>query len=148
MIEVILLQDVDKLGKIRQVVKVKDGFARNFLLPNKLAMPLTAQNLKKIEHQKELKLKAEQERKSKAEELAQKLSGKSFTITAQAHEGDKLYGSVTTHEISRILEEEGFAVEKNNILLSEPIKSTGIFDIEIKLHPEVKTKIKVWVVAK
>ncbi|MCM8762968.1 MAG: 50S ribosomal protein L9 [Candidatus Omnitrophica bacterium] len=148
MMEVILKQDVEKLGKATDIVKVKDGYARNYLIPQNLAIPLTPQNLKKIQREKEVKLKELEENKRQASELAQKIAGKSFTIACQVHEEDKLYGSITSQEIARVLEEEGFKINKKCILLEEPIKSTGVYEIPVKLHPEVTTHIRIWVVKK
>lgn len=144
--EVILRQDVNKLGKVGSIVKVKNGYARNFLIPNGLAVPLTAMNLKKLEQEKEKRLQQLEKAKQEAEELKNKLSNLSLTIPVLTQEEDKLYGSITALELSRALKEEGFEIDKNCILLDEPIKSLGIYEIQIELHPEVITKIKVWVV--
>ena len=146
--ELILRQDVPKLGKPGDIVKVKDGFARNFLIPNNLAVPATKENLKKLEREKLLKDKELEKSKQEALELAKKFSGKSFTIASEVHEEDKLYGSVTSLEIQRALEEEGFKINKKEILLDEPIKSTGIYEVPLKLHPEVTANIKIWIVKK
>ncbi|MDD5045174.1 MAG: 50S ribosomal protein L9 [Candidatus Omnitrophica bacterium] len=146
--ELILKQDVPKLGKVGDVIKAKDGFARNFLIPNGLAAPATKENLKKLEQEKLIRQKALEETRKDALEVAKKLSGKSFTISSEVHEEDKLYGSITSVEIHRVLEDEGFKIDKKAILLDEPIKSTGIFEVPVKLHPEVTTNIKIWIVKK
>lgn len=146
--EVILSKDIDKIGKAGTIVKVKDGFARNFLLPNKLAIPLTPENLKRLEQEK-LKKNSEQEKIRKdAEELKIKLEGLSLTIPALTQEEDKLYGSVAAYDLAQALKEEGFEVDKNSIMLDEPIKSLGIYEVPVKLHAQVLAKIKVWIVKK
>jgi large subunit ribosomal protein L9 len=146
--EVILKQDVDKIGKTGSVVKVKDGFARNFLIPNGLAMPLTPANLKKLEQEKDRKRLQLEKTNRQYEELKARLEGLSLTLPVLTQEGDSLYGSITSIEIERSLKEEGFDIDKNSIILDEPIKSLGIYEIPVRLHPEVSTKIKIWVVKK
>ncbi|MEW6170252.1 MAG: 50S ribosomal protein L9 [Candidatus Omnitrophota bacterium] len=146
--EVILLKDVEKIGKQGTVIKVKDGFARNFLLPNSLAVEATTHNLKKIQQDQEKKKVFLEKQKKELEVLAQKISKLSFTIKCEVHAEEELYGSVGAQEIVRVLKDEGIDVEKENILLNEPIKKLGIYDIPIKLHPEVSSRVKVWVVKK
>ncbi|MDD2688597.1 MAG: 50S ribosomal protein L9 [Candidatus Omnitrophica bacterium] len=146
--EVILNQDVDKLGKAGAVVNVKEGFARNFLIPNKLAMPATSANLKKLEQEKQKKVAEFQKTKKEFEQLKTKLDSLSLTIPALIHEEDKLFGSISSQDIAQALKDEGFEIDKNSITIEEPIKSLGIYEIPIKLHPEVSTKIKVWIVKK
>jgi len=146
--EVILRQDVDKIGKAGSVIKVKDGYARNFLMPNGLAVPLTAANLKKLEQEKQNKLLGAQKLKEEAESLKDKLSVLSLTIAALINEEEKLYGSITVDDISAALSEEGFKIDKSAIVLNEPIKSLGIYEVSVKLHPEVAVNVKVWIVKK
>ena len=146
--EVILNQDVDKLGKAQAVVKVKDGFARNFLIPNGLAVPLTASNLKKMEQGRQRKTLQLDKIKKESEELKERLAALSLTLPVLTQGEDKLYGSITSQEIARALKEEGFAIDKNSIALDEPIKSLGIYEVPIKLHPEIIAKVKVWIVKK
>ena len=148
--EVILNKDVDKIGKAGSVVKVKDGFARNFLIPNKLALPLTASNLKKLEEQKQQKLLQLEKVRKECEELKSRLAELSLTMPSltQDQDKDKLYGSISASDIAQALKEEGLQIDKNIIILEEPIKSLGIYEIPIKLHPEVTAAIKVWVVKK
>ncbi len=144
--EVILKQDVSKIGKAGAVVKVKDGFARNFLLPNNLALPLTPKNLKQLESEKQNKIVLQEKIKKEAEGLRDRLSGVSITIQAQAQEEDRLYGSVTAQDIAKALKDEGFDIDKNIIELNEPIKSLGIYEIPVRLHAQILAKIKVWIV--
>lgn len=146
--EIILSQDVDKLGVAGAVVKVKEGFARNFLIPNKLAVPATSANLKRLEQERQKKVAELRKAKEEFEQLKAKLDSLSLTIPALIHEEDKLFGSISQQDIVQALKEEGFEIDKNSIYLEEPIKSLGIYEIPIKLHPEVSAKIKVWIVKK
>jgi large subunit ribosomal protein L9 len=146
--EVILNQDMDKLGKAGSIVKVKDGFARNFLIPNGLALPLTSGNLKKLEQEKQKKIDQLGKIKQESMELAARLNGLSLTIPALVQEDDKLFGSVTGQDIVQALKEEGFDIDKNTVILDQAIKSLGIYEIPLKLHPEVTATIKVWIVKK
>lgn len=147
--EVILSQDVQKLGSAGMIVKVKDGFARNFLIPNRLAVPVTPASLKKLEQEKQRKLSQAENLKKQAEELKNKLADVSLTIASLTQgEEESLYGSITAQDIAAALKEEGFDIDKNLIDLAEPIKALGIYEVPIKLHPEVLAKAKVWVVKK
>jgi len=146
--EVILKQDVEKLGKLGDVVKVKDGFAHNFLIPKDLAVPVTSSNLKRLEQEKQHKAVAQEKLKKEALQLKEKLAGLSLTIAALVQEDEKLYGSIASHDIAQALKDEGLEIDKNIILLSEPIKALGIYEVDVKLHPEVPAKVKVWIVKK
>lgn len=146
--EVILNKDVEKIGKSGDVVRIKDGFARNFLIPRGLALPVTEANLKKIEQAKTRdQLSLEKARKA-AEEIKDRLSGLSLTIPVLTQEEDKLYGSITSLELVRALKEEGFDIDKNALAMDEPIKALGIYEIPVRLHPDVSANIKVWIVKK
>jgi large subunit ribosomal protein L9 len=146
--EVILTKDVSKIGKAGSVVKVKDGFARNLLFPKSLAIPVTPGNLKKIEQEKQ-KILQESE-KSKQEALAQKerLDALSLSMPVIAQDEKTLYGSITALDIANALKEEGLEIDKGRILLDEPIKSLGIYEVPVKLHPEITAKLKIWIVKK
>lgn len=146
--EVILKKDVDKIGKSGETVKVKDGFANNYLFPNHLAVPLNSSNLKRLEEEKQRMLLGSQKRKAEAEGLKAKLDNLSITMPVLVQGEDKLYGSITSQEIIASLKEEGFDIDKNSLILAEPIKSLGIYEIPVKLHPEVLAKIKIWIVKK
>lgn len=146
--EVILRQDVDKLGTSGAIVKVKDGFARNFLIPNGLAVPLTSSSLKRLEQEKARELLQLEKAKKEAEDLKEKLSSLSLTIPVLTQEEEKLYGSISSNEVANALKEEGFQIDKNSIILEEPIKSLGIYEVPVNLHPQVQAKIKIWVVKK
>jgi large subunit ribosomal protein L9 len=129
-------------------VDVKDGFARNFLFPKNLARLAVGSNLKIVEDIKKKKTLAAAKEKKEAEALKEKISAFSCTIQVEAGEDDKLFGSVTSQDISRTFELEGLAVEKRAIILEEPIKKLGVYSISVKLHPEVTAEVKVWVVKK
>ena len=146
--EVILREEITGLGKAGELVKVRDGFARNFLLPQKKAVVADPKNVKMLEHQKKAAEAREKKLKKSAEEFAQKLAGLSITIAREVGEEDKLFGSVTSRDIADALKHEGITVDKRTITLKEPIKQIGTFDIEVKLHPEVTGVVKLWVVKK
>ncbi len=146
--EVILSQDVSKLGKTGDVVKVKEGYARNFLIPRKIAAVATPGNLKRVE-QLEKKRKANHEhQKAEAEQLAEKLNKLSCTVNVEVNDLEKLYGAVSEPDIVRALEAEGFNVDKRQIIVEKPIEELGIFEVSVKLHPEVTAKIRLWVTKK
>jgi len=146
--EIILCEDVPGLGKSGDIVNVKGGYARNYLLPKKKACIMTPANLKQIE----LRRKKEQEKweaeKKRAEELAEKLSKVSCTVSVEVNDLGKLYGAVNESDIVKALELEGFEIDKKMIYTEKPIEELGIFDVFIKLHPEVTAKIRLWVTKK
>jgi large subunit ribosomal protein L9 len=146
--EVILGKDIPKVGRIGDVVRVREGFARNFLLPNKMAYPATPANLKRIAQQR-AKLVAEQAQVRKdADALAEKLGKLSCTVIVEVNDLDRLYGSVADTDIVKALEVEGYQIDKKAIVLEKPIEELGIFEVGIKLHPEVTAKIRLWVAKK
>lgn len=146
--EVILKKDIEGVGKAGNVVKVKDGYARNFLLPRALALESNAANIKKLqEEQKRRSLQSEKNKKG-ALELKAKLEKLSITIPVLVQEKEKLYGSITAVELAKALKDEGFEIEKNMFDLPEPLKALGIFEVPVKLHPEVTATVKVWIVKK
>ncbi len=146
--EVILTEDVNKLGKAGDVVKVKDGYARNYLLPNKKVFVATPANLKRIEQQQNKRKAQFDQEKGQAQELADKLSKASCTVSVEVNDLDKLYGAVTELEVVQSLEVEGFTIDKKQIVLEKQIDELGIFEIGIKLHPEVTAKVRLWVTKK
>ena len=146
--KVILKQKVEKLGDAWDALNVKDGYARNFLFPRGLALEATKANFKIKEDFKTSKLASQGKEKLQAEVLAKKLEQASFTLSMEATAEDKLYGSVDAEELAKFLKSEGYIIEEKNILLDPPIKSLGVYSIDLKLHPEVTAKIKVWVVKK
>jgi large subunit ribosomal protein L9 len=148
MLKVILKEDVPGLGKAGEAKQVKDGYARNFLFPNNLVVLSTVNSIKQIEkEQKNREAKREQERK-KAQEVAARLVNLSVTIAAEVNEEEKLYGSMGAQDIAKALEAEGIQIDKKSIHLKSPIKELGIYDVDVKLHADVVSKVKVWVVKK
>jgi large subunit ribosomal protein L9 len=141
--EVILLERVEKLGAMGQVVKVKDGYARNYLLPQGKALRATEANKQKFERERSQLEARNAERRSGAEGEAHKLNGKSFVILRQAGESGQLYGSVTTRDIANVASTTGIEVERTQVLLDQPIKTIGLYKVRIALHPEVVTEVQV-----
>src|SRR3989338_5517474 len=146
--KVILKQRVEHIGNAWDTVSVKDGFARNYLFPLVLAFEATKGNLKITQDLANSKAAVQEKEKTDAQGLAKKLQNASFTLSCEANVDDKLYGSVDSLEVSKLLVSEGYTIDKKNVLLDEPIKSLGVYEIPLKLHPEVVSKIKVWVVKK
>jgi len=146
--QVILQEDVRNVGKAGEVVDVREGYGRNFLLPRKKAVVADPGNLKALEHQKRVVAARQQKLKGGASELAKKLESVSITIGREAGEEDKIFGSVTNKDVADALRAEGFTIDRHDLELETPIKQLGIFDIPVKLHPEVTGTIKVWVVKK
>jgi len=145
--KVILTAAVENLGAEGDVVEVADGFARNYLIPQKQALPATAANLRRVEALRKKRAAERAAQLAEAQAAVEKLAKISCTITAPAGADGKLYGSVTAQDIAATLKAEGVTVERRKIVLPQPIRELGVFDVEIKLHPEVSTKLKVWVVS-
>jgi large subunit ribosomal protein L9 len=141
--QVILIERVAKLGQIGDVVRVRSGFARNFLLPQGKALRATKENKEKFETMKTELVAKNAEKKSGAEGLAHKLNGQSFVLVRQAGETGQLYGSVTTRDITQALSDGGFTVARQLIVLNTPIKGIGLHTVPVELHPEVEVKITV-----
>jgi len=144
--EIILRADVQHLGKLGEVVKVKDGYARNYLLPKGLAYPATEANKKKIAYEGERLAKQRAAEKTAAETEATRLADVHLTFEVKVGEEEKLYGSVTASDIQRKLEELGIKVDKRKVDLPEPIRELGEFKVGIKIHPEVRPEVRVTVV--
>lgn len=144
--KVILTDNIERLGKIGDVVTVKEGYARNFLFPHNKAKVATPGNIKSLDASKK-KMAAEEAKKLEGiKAIADKLAKLSLTISAPVGEEEKLYGSVTNDHIAKALEAEGFAIDKKDISMDEPIKKLGVYQVNVKLHPEVKTVLRVWIV--
>jgi large subunit ribosomal protein L9 len=139
--DVILLERISRLGQMGDTVKVKDGFARNFLLPQGKALRANEANKKKFEGQRSQLEARNLERKSEATAIAEKLDGKSFIIVRSAGETGQLYGSVSTRDISDLITAEGFSVNRNQVELNQPIKTIGLTNVAIALHPEVEVTV-------
>lgn len=146
--EVILQEDIPQLGKAGDILKVKSGFARNYLIPQKKAVLANQNNIAQLEHQKRVVNQRQLKAKKSSEDLAKRIAELSITISREAGEEGKLFGSVTTMDIANALRTEGFNIDKRLIHVAEPIKQIGITEVEIKLHSEVTGKLKVWVVKK
>lgn len=143
--EVILLENIDKLGGRGQVVKVADGYGRNFLLPKKLAVAATVQNRKWVDQQRVRFLKLEAKEKADAADLSTLLEGVSVTVIRKAGDKGNLFGSVTTIDIAEKLLAQGFHIDRRKINLHSPIKTLGEFSVPVKLHRDVTTSVKVHV---
>jgi len=146
--KVILLEDIDRLGKMGEIVAVKEGYARNFLIPKNKAKPATPGNLKMLQALNKKKAAEEAKILEAAKAVADKISRLSLTIGAQAGEEEKLFGSVSNEMIAEALAEEGINIDKREIVLDEPIKKLGVYQVTVKVHPEVKANLRVWVIKK
>ena len=144
--EIILRETVDNLGKRGEVVKVADGYARNYLLPRKLALPATEGNKKHVERERKIVETREAEEKSQADAIAARLAAIDITIARRVGDTEQLYGSVTAADITEFLKAKGFEVDRRKLILPEAIKSIGEHDVPLKLHREVTVPLKVKVV--
>lgn len=145
--EVILIEDVEGLGRKGSVVRVRNGYAYNYLLPRRLAVLATTDNMRRLEKLREKYEKEEAERIERAKSLVDRLEGASVTIAAKASEEGSLYGSVQVPQIVEALADSGLEVEPRSVRLAEPIKHVGVYAVPVHLHETVKTEIKVFVVA-
>jgi len=144
--EIILREDIEKLGARGQVVKVASGYARNYLLPKRLAVPATDANKKIVEQERQAHLRREAKAKGEAEDLAKMMGGVTLTIAQKAGENDQLFGSVTTKDIAEALEKQNFTVDRRKIQLEEPIRQLGEHKVTVRLHREVPVEVTVQVV--
>jgi len=144
--DVILREDVDKLGHAGEVVTVKDGYARNFLLPRGLAYLATDGNKRRLDSEQRLRDRRAAAEVDGARGLAAKLEAVSLSFSMKAGEGDKLFGSVTAGDIAERLQAEGIVVDRKAVELEEPIKALGVYKVPVRLHAEVKPEVRVWVV--
>jgi large subunit ribosomal protein L9 len=144
--EVILREHVDNLGRRGDVVKVADGYARNYLLPRKLALPVTEENRKRIDRERKVAEVREAEEKTAAEAVAVRLTALELSFERRVGENDTLYGSVTAADVAEALEAHGFPVDKRKVNLHDPLKALGEFDVPVKIHREVTAHVKVRVV--
>ena len=144
--EVILREDIEKLGNRGQVVNVAPGFARNYLLPKKLAVAATASNKKIVEQERQAHLRREAKEVADAQELAKMMANVSITIAQKAGDNDQLFGSVTAGDVAASLERQGYTIERRKVLLQEPIKQLGEHRVPVRLHREVTVEIPVNVV--
>jgi len=148
MIEIILKKDINGIGKEGDIVKVKEGYARNYLLPKKLALKTTKFNLEQFKLEAKRKTKQAEKEKEIGLQLSEKIKNASCTIRVEAQADDTLFGTVTALDIETALKGEGLNDDKKQILLDEPIKKIGVYQVSIKIHPEITSIVKLWVVRK
>jgi large subunit ribosomal protein L9 len=144
--DVILTQKVQGLGDRGDAVRVKDGYARNYLFPKRLALPSTEGQKRVLNEENRLHEVRDLKLKQSVQAIAEKMKGLSCTLVVQAGEEDKLYGSVTGHDIAKAVAEQGFTVDHRQVVLEEPIKKLGVYTVPIRLHRDVEVPVKVWVV--
>jgi large subunit ribosomal protein L9 len=143
--EIILRDHVEHVGRRGEVVKVADGYARNFLLPRKLALPATEGNKKRVERERRLVEARESEERGAAEAIGARLAALEITITRKVGENDQLYGSVTNGDIADVMKAQGFEIDRRKILLPDPLKALGESMVPVKLHRDVTVQVKVTV---
>jgi large subunit ribosomal protein L9 len=146
--DVILMEDVESLGNRGEKISVKDGYARNFLLPRKLALPATSSGVRMMKEEERRRAVREVKMHREAEELARALNKVSCTAEVQAGEDDRVFGAVTSSDIAELLNNQGFEIDKRKIDLDEPLKALGVYTIPVRLYSDVEAKVKVWVVKK
>lgn len=146
--KVILLQTVKGLGNTGDIVSVRPGFARNYLLPRQIAVPATQGSAKAVQHQKRMVEVRRQKEEASAKSEAERMGATSIELERLAGEGEKLFGSVSARDIAEALRDKGFKVEHTQVLLDEAIKQVGVYTVTVKLHATVETAVKVWVTAK
>ncbi len=146
--EIILMENVEKLGRVGDVVKVKNGYARNYLLPRQLGMPATQGNVKRIEKEKIKRLAIYEAEKKEAQSQAEALSKVSLTIAVEVNDQEKLYGAISESDIIEAFANEGQKIDKKSLVLETPVDALGNFEIGVKIHPEVIAKIRLWVTKK
>jgi large subunit ribosomal protein L9 len=144
--EVILREDIERLGNRGQVVKVADGYARNFLLPKRLAVAATDANRKIVEQERQAHLRREAKQRTEAEDLGQLLAGVTVTIAQKAGENDQLFGSVTAKNVADALAQQNFTIDRRKVQLDEPIKQLGEFKVPVRLHKDVTAEVTVQVI--
>lgn len=144
--ELILLADITDLGLEGDIVKVADGYARNHLIPHKLAVPVNKAAFRRLEKSKQEREARQKNDIDTAQELGAKLEQVSCTITVKVGENDKIFGSIHTNDIVKAFQEQGFELDRHNLQLDQPIRELGVYTVKIKLHPQVEASLKVWIV--
>lgn len=144
--KVILRRNFDQLGKVGDIVAVKDGYARNYLIPRQIAYQATKGNILALEEEKKQIVKKEAKELELAQNLSNEIEKVSITIPVKVGEEDKIFGTVTSQMIADSMKEKGFDIDKRKIEITEPIKALGIYTVSIKLHPSVSANVKTWVV--
>jgi large subunit ribosomal protein L9 len=145
-VELILLEKIEDLGEIGDTVRVAEGYARNYLLPRELAAKLTPQALKKLEIRKQQLEQEYQENLGAARSLAERLASESVTIPVEANEQEKLYGSITAQQIVDALAEKSITIDRDDVVIVDPIRELGVYTVDLNLMPEVQAQLKVWIV--
>ncbi len=145
--KVILKEDISNLGDMGTILNVSNGYARNYLIPKNLAVEASSRNIKSLEHEKRIIQKKIKKLKVSAEDISNSISALTITLKAKAGEEDKLFGSITTKDISEALSEEKITIDKKKIFLDNPIKRLGEYTVKIKVHPEVMADLKIQVVS-
>jgi large subunit ribosomal protein L9 len=144
--KIILKKDIEKLGNAGEIVETKRGYARNFLIPNGSAVEASSVNMKIYEQERHAIEQKRQQEIAEAQVFANKLNGVSITATVQVGEEDKVFGAVTSQNLADLLAEKGVELDRRKIVLDEPLKALGVFEVPVKLHAQVEAQIKVWVV--
>ena len=145
---IILTQNLKDLGNIGDVVKVKDGYARNYLLPRQMAVAATGSNIKRMDKEKAKRQALYEEEKKQAQARAAEFAKVSLTVAVEVNDQEKLYGAVSEAEVFKAFEAEGQKVDKKAIIIEKPVEELGIFEVGVKLHPEVTAKVRLWVTKK
>ncbi|MFH1768244.1 MAG: 50S ribosomal protein L9 [Candidatus Omnitrophota bacterium] len=143
---VVVIKEMNKIGKEGDVVDVKDGYARNYLIPKGIVVTATQENLKRLEVIKKKKIDSEEASLSKAKNLKASLEEISLTLTAEAKDNDEIYGSINEAQIVKALKEEGVDLDQKLVKLDEPIRKLGVYDLKIKLHAVIEANLRVWIV--
>lgn len=146
--KIILLEDVRRLGSQGDLVEVKDGYGRNYLIPKKLALPANQKNLKKLSQLKKEKESRKEKEMKDLSKIKEKIKGLSLTVTAEAQEDETLYGAITDKQIQALLKQEQIEVAKDKIVLEEPIKKLGVYKIKVKISNDLESDFRLWVVKK
>ena len=146
--KVILKTDVSPLGKSGELVEVKPGYGRNYLIPHNLAVEATRKNVNQLDHEKRLIAHQQNHQLADAEKLLQRLESYSCTIPCKVGEEDRLFGSVTARDIAETLHKDGYPVDKRDVQLEEPLKNLGVYTVPVRVGPKIEAKLKVWLVKK
>lgn len=145
--KIILKEDVKNLGRMGDIVNVAEGYARNFLIPRKLAVEANTKSIKALEHEKKIIQEKAKKIKNAYQELSDRISSMTLTIRAKAGEEDKLFGSITTMDIAEALKSEGVNIDRKKIALDEPIKRLGSYTVSVRIHPEIAAQLNIQVIA-
>jgi large subunit ribosomal protein L9 len=143
--KIVLLENIDKLGKMGDIVEVADGYARNYLIPKRMALAATKENINLVKQKMRLLEKKIKDDLEKAKKLAKKLEETSITINVKSGEGGKIFGAVTNLDIAEALKRKNIVIDKRDILLEEPIQYVGAYVVDVRLHKDVMGKVKIWV---